>query len=56
MREQVRQLQCTGELAGDACSVPCRCHRDRSGFDGPWSFSPTTFSSEYFRLLMEEKW
>jgi catalase (peroxidase I) len=28
-----------------------RCHTDRSGFEGPWQFSPTTFSNEYFRLL-----
>jgi catalase (peroxidase I) len=27
------------------------CHTDRSGFEGPWQFSPTTFSNEYFRLL-----
>lgn len=33
-----------------------RCHTDASGYDGPWSFSPTTFSNEYFRLLFEEKW
>lgn len=33
-----------------------RCHKDRSGFDGPWSFSPTTVTNEYFRLLMDEKW
>ncbi|GAA5852925.1 hypothetical protein JCM8547_004737 [Rhodosporidiobolus lusitaniae] len=33
-----------------------RCHTDRSGFDGPWSYSPTTFSNEYFRLLYDEKW
>jgi len=33
-----------------------RCHKDRSGFDGPWTRSPTTFSNEYFRLLLEEKW
>lgn len=33
-----------------------RCHRDRSGYDGPWTFAPTTFSNEYFRLLIEEKW
>ncbi|GAA6064448.1 hypothetical protein JCM10212_000147 [Sporobolomyces blumeae] len=33
-----------------------RCHVDRSGFDGPWSYSPTTFSNEYFRLLFDEKW
>ncbi|KAI0315688.1 heme peroxidase [Amylostereum chailletii] len=33
-----------------------RCHTDRSGFDGPWTFSPTTLTNEYFRLLLEEKW
>ena len=33
-----------------------RCHTDRSGFEGPWTFAPTTFSNEYFRLLLEEKW
>ena len=33
-----------------------RCHTDRSGFDGPWSFSPTVVSNDYFRLLLDEKW
>ncbi|KAL8695462.1 MAG: hypothetical protein Q9218_000040 [Villophora microphyllina] len=33
-----------------------RCHTDRSGFDGPWSFSPTVVSNDYFRLLLSEKW
>jgi cytochrome c peroxidase len=33
-----------------------RCHKDRSGYDGPWTRSPTTFSNEFFRLLLEEKW
>ncbi|KAF2085928.1 class II peroxidase [Saccharata proteae CBS 121410] len=33
-----------------------RCHTDRSGFDGPWTFSPTTLTNDYFKLLMEEKW
>lgn len=33
-----------------------RCHADRSGYDGPWQFSPTVFSNEFFRLLVEEKW
>jgi len=33
-----------------------RCHADRSGFVGPWTRAPTTFSNEYFRLLVEEKW
>jgi cytochrome c peroxidase len=33
-----------------------RCHKDRSGFDGPWTFSPVTFSNSYFDLLANEKW
>ncbi|KAI0929950.1 heme peroxidase [Taiwanofungus camphoratus] len=33
-----------------------RCHRDRSGFEGPWTFSPVTVSNEYYRLLFDEKW
>ncbi|KAL1989154.1 hypothetical protein VTN96DRAFT_3701 [Rasamsonia emersonii] len=33
-----------------------RAHRDRSGYEGPWDFSPTVFSNEFFRLLLEEKW
>ena len=33
-----------------------RAHADRSGFDGPWDFSPTVFTNEFFRLLVEEKW
>ena len=27
-----------------------RCHTDRSGFDGPWTFSPTTFSNGYYKV------
>jgi len=33
-----------------------RCHIDRSGFDGPWTRSPTTFSNSYFKILLDEKW
>ncbi|RJE18072.1 cytochrome c peroxidase [Aspergillus sclerotialis] len=33
-----------------------RGHPDRSGYDGPWDFSPTVFTNEFFRLLLEEKW
>ncbi|POS87454.1 mitochondrial putative cytochrome c peroxidase [Erysiphe pulchra] len=33
-----------------------RCHTDRSGFEGPWTFSPTTLTNDYFRLLLDEKW
>jgi cytochrome c peroxidase len=33
-----------------------RCHPDRSGFVGPWTNAPTTFSNEFYRVLFEEKW
>lgn len=33
-----------------------RAHTDRSGFDGPWDFSPTVFTNEFFKLLLSEKW
>ena len=33
-----------------------RCHADRSGFDGPWTFSPTVVTNEYYKLLLNEKW
>mmetsp|Transcript_1169 Transcript_1169/g.2649 ORF Transcript_1169/g.2649 Transcript_1169/m.2649 type:complete len:367 (+) Transcript_1169:25-1125(+) len=33
-----------------------RCHTQDSGFWGPWTFAETTFSNEYFRLLIEERW
>jgi cytochrome c peroxidase len=33
-----------------------RCHTDRSGYSGPWTFSPTVLTNDYFRLLVEEKW
>lgn len=33
-----------------------RCHTDASGYWGPWTFAETTFSNEYYRLLLEEKW
>lgn|ERR1719203_195983 len=33
-----------------------RCHVDRSGYWGPWTFSENSFSNEYFRLLVEERW
>jgi len=33
-----------------------RCHVDRSGFDGPWTRSPITFSNAYFRELKENTW
>lgn len=33
-----------------------RCHPDRSGFDGPWTFAPTRFSNLYFKELLNRKW
>lgn len=33
-----------------------RCHTDRSGFSGPWTFSPITLTNDYYKLLLEEKW
>ncbi|OJT07412.1 Cytochrome c peroxidase, mitochondrial [Trametes pubescens] len=33
-----------------------RCHTDRSGFEGPWTFSPTSVTNEYYKLLLNEKW
>ena len=29
---------------------------DRSGFKGPWTFSPTSLTNSYFTLLLSEKW
>lgn len=33
-----------------------RCHTDRSGFDGPWTFSPTVLTNDYFKFLTDRKW
>ncbi|KAJ7723543.1 heme peroxidase [Mycena metata] len=33
-----------------------RCHANRSGFEGPWTFSPTTVTNDYFKLLFSESW
>ncbi|KAI1088535.1 heme peroxidase [Rostrohypoxylon terebratum] len=33
-----------------------RCHTDRSGFEGPWTFSPTVLTNDYYTLLLNEKW
>jgi len=33
-----------------------RCHTDRSGFDGPWTASPTTFSNSFYTELLGRTW
>lgn len=32
------------------------CHKDRSGFVGPWTRDPNGFDNSYYTLLLEEKW
>jgi cytochrome c peroxidase len=27
-----------------------------SGFEGPWTFSPTTLTNDFYKLLFDEKW
>ncbi|KFZ10530.1 hypothetical protein V501_05153 [Pseudogymnoascus sp. VKM F-4519 (FW-2642)] len=33
-----------------------RCHTDRSGFSGPWTFSPTVLTNDFYTLLLEQTW
>lgn len=33
-----------------------RCHTDRSGYKGPWTNAPITFSNLYFKDLSERTW
>ncbi|KAJ3176883.1 cytochrome c peroxidase [Geranomyces variabilis] len=33
-----------------------RCHPDRSGYDGPWTHTPTRFSNQYYKLLTTVNW
>jgi len=33
-----------------------RCHPTSSGFWGPWTRAPTSFSNEYFRELLDNTW
>lgn len=33
-----------------------RCHKERSGYDGPWVDHPIKFSNEYFEELFENEW
>lgn len=33
-----------------------RCHSNRSGFEGPWTTTPTRFSNQFFKQLLYEKW
>mmetsp|Transcript_44955 Transcript_44955/g.67666 ORF Transcript_44955/g.67666 Transcript_44955/m.67666 type:complete len:174 (-) Transcript_44955:199-720(-) len=33
-----------------------RCHTTASGYDGPWTPTPTTFNNAYFTILSNLKW
>lgn len=33
-----------------------RCHKDRSGYDGPWTRSPTTVSNTFYAELVNNTW
>lgn len=33
-----------------------RCHKERSGFQGPWVMNPTRFSNTYFKTLLASDW
>lgn len=33
-----------------------RCHKTRSGFDGPWTTHPLRFDNEYFLNLLQKTW
>eukprot|EP00127_Corallochytrium_limacisporum_P001826 Clim_evm11s85 gene=Clim_evmTU11s85 len=33
-----------------------RCHKERSGFIGPWTNNPLKFDNEYYKLLLSEEW
>eukprot|EP01117_Protostelium_nocturnum_P003396 TRINITY_DN143_c0_g1_i1.p1 TRINITY_DN143_c0_g1~~TRINITY_DN143_c0_g1_i1.p1 ORF type:complete len:403 (+),score=152.91 TRINITY_DN143_c0_g1_i1:90-1298(+) len=33
-----------------------RCHTNRSGFDGPWTPSPTMVTNDYYKQLLEKTW
>merc|ERR1712096_286036 len=33
-----------------------RCHPEASGYDGPWTLTPTTFNNLFFKLLKDNTW
>ncbi len=33
-----------------------RAHKERSGFEGPWTEQPLKFDNTYFTNLLQKKW
>jgi cytochrome c peroxidase len=58
VRDVFGRMGFTDREATALCGAHCfgRCHTDRSGFDGPWTFAPTTFSNMYFTELLKDQW
>jgi cytochrome c peroxidase len=49
-------LLCSETVALIGAHTLGRCHPDRSGYSGPWTNAPTTFSNLYFQELANNKW
>ena len=47
---------CTAPPCTAGAHTVGRCHPERSGFSGPWTNAPTTFSNLYFTELTQNKW
>lgn len=33
-----------------------KCHKENTGYEGPWSFSPNMVTNQFFDLLVNEEW
>jgi len=33
-----------------------RCHKDRSGYEGPWTFTPKRFTTQFYNHLLNKEW
>ena len=33
-----------------------KCHKDRSGYEGPWTHSPLSFDNAFFTTLLQNQW
>ncbi|GMM33455.1 cytochrome-c peroxidase [Saccharomycopsis crataegensis] len=47
--EQIAALIGVGHAIG-------KCHKESSGYEGPWTFSPNMVTNQFFDLLLNEDW
>lgn len=33
-----------------------KCHKERSGFEGPWTKTPLSFTNNFFKELLNNDW